>query len=281
MSTERGATRDAADASTPEVWVSPKHRGWWPGAIIDLSDGATEVLGRPKVSAVIPTMNEAANLPHVFERMPAVDEVVIVDGRSSDGTVDVARALWPSAVIVHQSGSGKGDALIAGFAAASGDIIVMLDADGSTDPAEIPRFVAALLTGADFAKGTREITGGGSDDITFLRRAGNLALTKFVNLLHRTSYSDLCYGYNAFWAVHLDGLALDCDGFEVETVLNIRAKRAGLHVVEVPSHEGRRIHGHSKLSTFRDGWRVLKAIFGEARRPAATSGSLSGAGVTP
>ena len=75
----------------------------------------------------------------------------------------------------------------------------MLDADGSTDPAEIPRFVAALLAGADFAKGSRFIAGGGSTDITTMRRIGNWGLAKVVNSLWGGQYSDLCYGYNAFW----------------------------------------------------------------------------------
>lgn len=217
--------------------------------------------GEPRVSVVIPTLNEALNLPHVLSRIPAgVHEVVIVDGLSTDDTVDVARALRHDVVIVEQAGRGKGNALQAGFAAATGDIIVMLDADGSTDPSEIPRFVAALTTGADFAKGTRVVVGGGSDDITWLREFGNKMLTGLVNLVFRSNYSDLCYGYNAFWAIHLEALDVDVDGFEVETLLNIRALKSGLHIVEVPSHERARLHGQSNLRTFYDGWRVLKTI---------------------
>src|SRR4051812_15475422 len=148
--------------------------------VIDIRDGRD----RPTVSVVIPTLNEADNLPHVLGRLPAgIDELVVVDGGSTDGTVDVARALRPEALILNQDGTGKGDALRCGFAVASGDIIVMLDADGSTDPSEIPRFVAALVTGADFAKGTRFVTGGGSSDITSLRRFGNRVLSGTVNLL--------------------------------------------------------------------------------------------------
>jgi hypothetical protein len=82
----------------------------------------------------------------------------------------------------------------------------------------------------------------------------------------QTRYTDLCYGYNAFWAHCLERIRLDCDGFEVETLLNIRAAKAGLRVVEVPSHEFCRIHGTSNLNTVRDGWRVLKTIFRERFR---------------
>src|ERR1700674_1854904 len=151
------------------------------------------------ISVVIPALNEAANLPHVLTRIPAmVDEVVLVDGRSIDSTIDVARAVRPDVRVVLQDGRGKGNALACGFAAASGDIIVMLDADGSTDPAEIPMFVEALMAGHDFAKGSRFAPGGDSADITGLRRLGNRALSLLVNVLFRTRYSDLCYGYNAF-----------------------------------------------------------------------------------
>jgi len=90
-----------------------------------------------------------------------VSEIVLVDGHSMDDTVAVAQKLHPAVRIVHQQGQGKGDALQAGFAAAEGEIIVMMDADGSTDGGEILRFVGALVTGADFAKGSRFASGGG------------------------------------------------------------------------------------------------------------------------
>ena len=162
------------------------------------------------MSVVIPALNEAANLPHVLARLPAlVDELIVVDGRSADDTVAVARAIRPDALILVQDGRGKGNALAHGLAAARGDIVVLLDADGSTDPLEIGRFVAALDAGSDFAKGSRFMPGGASNDITRARRLGNRMLVALVNLLYRTRYSDLCYGYNAFWRdclVHLDVL---------------------------------------------------------------------------
>ncbi len=216
-----------------------------------------------RVSVIVPTLNEAANLPHVFARMPPdVFEVIIVDGHSVDDTIEVARSLRDVRIVV-QDGRGKGNALACGFAAARGDIIVMLDADGSADPAEIPRFVAALLTGADFAKGSRFAPGGGSHDITRIRHAGNSCLSGLVNILFDTGYSDLCYGYNAFWAHCLDVMQVDCDGFEVETLINIRIARAGLRVCEVPSMEFERLHGASNLRAVRDGTRVLRTILGE------------------
>jgi glycosyltransferase involved in cell wall biosynthesis len=218
----------------------------------------------PSVSVVIPAKNEARNLEHVLATIPDwVDEIVLVDGHSTDDTVEVAQKLCPGIRIVHQEGRGKGDALQAGFAAAEGEIIVMMDADGSTDGAEIPRFIGALVTGADFAKGSRFASGGGTDDMTFSRHLGNRILSGLVNLLFGTRYTDLCYGYNAFWAKHVSKLDLDCDGFEVETVMNVRAAKAGLAIQEIPSHEHLRLYGMSNLKVMRDGIRIGKFIVRE------------------
>ena len=223
----------------------------------------------PRVSVVVPAKNEAKNLVHVLPLLPeSIDEVVLVDGNSTDDTVDVVRDERPDAVIVQQTGRGKGNALQLGFATSTGDIIVMLDADGSADPAEIPLFVAALTAGADFTKGSRRAVGGGSADITPLRHIGNIGLSWTVNLLFRTRYTDLCYGYNAFWRDCLPALSVDCDGFEVETLINIRAARSGLRIAEVPSYERERMHGQSNLNLVRDGLRVMRTILRERVRSA-------------
>ena len=255
-------------------------------------DGAVAILGKdanrgeglrvgfPSVSVVVPALNEERNIPHVFERIPEdVHQVVLVDGRSVDDTVAVARRLRPDVCVVSQTRKGKGNALACGFEAATGDVIAMVDADGSADPGEIPRFVAALLDGADFAKGTRFLPGGGSADITRLRAQGNHALTSFFNMCYRRKYSDLCYGYNVFWRRHLPVLGLDAtsplpedgsplwgDGFEIETLIHVRVARAGLRVAEVPSFEFKRIHGVSNLNATRDGLRVVRTIFAERAR---------------
>jgi glycosyltransferase involved in cell wall biosynthesis len=209
-------------------------------------------------------MNEAQNLPHVLPYIPAdVDEVILVDGHSTDDTIAVAQGLLPEIRIVRQPGRGKGDALRAGFMASTGDIIVMLDADGSTDPAEIPAFVGVLRSGADFAKGSRFLHGGGTADMPYYRRMGNMAFVQLVRLFFGGRYSDLCYGYNAFWREVLPVLELNGNGFEIETMMNVRALRAGLKVVEVPSFEAKRVYGAGRLRTVPDGWRVLKTIWRE------------------
>ncbi len=233
----------------------------------------------PSVSIVVPVKNEAANLREVLPRLPKVHEVILVDGSSVDGSVEVAREVLPEVLVVRQTRKGKGNALAAGFLAASGDIVVMFDADGSADPAEIPAFVQALVDGADFAKGSRFAPGGGSEDITRLRSAGNHGLNLVANVAFKTSFSDLCYGYNAFWrdlvgVLDLPGLDLPApdsgmlwgDGFEIETVINCRMAAAGVRIAEVGSVELSRIHGESNLRTFSDGFRVLRTIGAEHRR---------------
>ncbi len=233
---------------------------------------------RPSVAVIIPCLNEALSLPYLFQRLPAdVDEVILVDGGSTDDSIAVARRLWPDVVGVTQTRSGKGNALACGFAASTADILVTVDADGSADPQEIPRFVAALRAGADFAKGSRFIVDGGSDDITRIRKLGNGFLTALVNRLFGARFSDLCYGYNAFWRALLPPMRLPDidaapaagmrhgDGFEIETMLILRATAARVRISEVPSHEAHRLHGASNLSAYRDGRRVLRTILSEYR----------------
>lgn len=221
----------------------------------------------PRISVVIPAYNEAKNLPFVLPHLPPiVSEVILVDGNSTDGTPAIAAHLYPSISIIKQAQQGKGDALRQGFAACKGDIIVMLDADGSASPKEIPLFVEALLQGNDFAKGSRFIMGGGSRDITPLRQLGNYALSRLVNVLFGTHFSDLCYGYNAFWKYCLPYIDVDCSGFEVETLINLRVYKANLRIVEIPSFEHARIHGTSNLHTFHDGWRIFTTILKERSR---------------
>lgn len=247
---------------------------------------------QPRVSIVIPALNERDNLPYVFSRIPSwIHEVILVDGNSSDDTMQVATDLWPNHHIVkkerrraerttflfgtdrrtegitlrlvNQTGEGKGNALRCGFAAATGDVIITLDADGSNDPAEIPAFLGALMAGADFAKGSRFLQGGGTSDMPFYRKWGNWGLTMTVRLLFGGAYSDLCYGFNAFWAHTIPALKLYSDGFEIETLINVRARMANLRVTEVPSFESKRIYGSGRLRTIPDGWRVLKTILAE------------------
>jgi glycosyltransferase involved in cell wall biosynthesis len=213
------------------------------------------------VSVVIPTKNEAANVPWVMRRIPEwIDEVIVVDGRSTDGTVDVARACKPDVVIVRELRPGKGAAIRAGFAAATGDVIVMIDADGSMDPFEIGRFVKAIRDGADLAKGSRRMDGGGSADITRVRDLGNRALLFAANRLFGTCFSELCYGFMAVRRSAVAELRLVSAGFEIETEICVRAVHAGHTVTEVPSFEYPRRAGASNLNAIRDGLRIVRTL---------------------
>ena len=223
-------------------------------------------------------------LPRLPEQ-PGVVEVVLVDGGSTDGTVDAARDALPGDLLtcVEQVRRGKGNALATGFAHVTGDVVVMFDADGSADPDEIPRFVDALVAGADFAKGSRFRAGGGSDDITAIRRLGNKSLNAAVNCAFGTSFTDLCYGYNAFWADQLptldlpdpfmpgpdDGRMLWGDGFEIETAHQLPVRRRGRR-----HHRGAlgraRAHLRRQQPARRPGTRDARAAHASAaRRPGA------------
>ena len=237
-------------------------------------DGTPYRPDHSSVSLVIPAKNEAANLPWVLARIPSfVDEVLIVDGLSTDGTIEVAQQLKSDIVVVHEITPGKGAAVRAGFAAARGDIVVMLDADGSMDPAEIGRYVDAIENGADLAKGSRRIAGGGSADLTVIRDLGNRGLLHAANALFGTRFSELCYGYMAVRRSRIAELGLVSHGFEIETEIVTRAVRCGLEVVEVPSFEAPRRAGASNLSAIRDGLRIVRTLaqvrLGPVRRPIA------------
>ena len=257
-------------ARTDGAWVQqlPRRRGRFASHTAQQARFRQQSSGTPTVSVIIPTLNEAENLPAVIARVPDwVDEIIIVDGHSPDDTGEVAKASGSNVTVMFQTGRGKGDAMLAGINGATSDIVILLDADGSTDPGEIPRFVAALRTGADFAKGTRFVAGGGSGDLTRLRRFGNRMLVHVVNRMWRTNFTDLCYGYNAFWRSCIPQLSLDASGFEIETLLALRVLRANVRIIEVPSYETPRLHGTTKLKTFRDGSRVLRTILAERIRP--------------
>ena len=219
---------------------------------------------------IIPAKNEARNIGWVLDRLPSiVDEVVLIDANSTDGTVDVARSHRADVVVVSDDARGKGAAVRAGVNAATGRRLVMLDADGEHGPGRDPPLPRCLRQGNDLVKGSRFLRdeASGTADMTLLRSAGNRVLLALSNFLYGTSQTDLCYGYAAFRRDAFVRLALTCDGFEIEAQLFLRSDRMGLKVAEVASFESPRRAGNSNLNTFRDGWRVLMTILGERRRP--------------
>ena len=219
------------------------------------------------VSLVIPVRNEARNIAWVLEQIADdVDEIILVDGDSTDATVITACSYRPDIRVVAQEGIGKGSALRTGFLAATCDLIVMMDADGSMSPQEIRHYVHFLRNGYDFVKGSRFIGGGGSLDITPFRRMGNRFLLAVFNTLYHGELTDLCYGFCAFHRRYLEHLDLTATGFEIEAEMTVRAMQAGLRIAEVPSLEMPRRAGKSNLHAIRDGWRVLDTVVAGRRR---------------
>jgi glycosyltransferase involved in cell wall biosynthesis len=228
---------------------------------IAYADSDADSAVRPSVSLVIPVRNEARNIASVLEQIADdVDEIILVDGNSTDVTIVTAQAYRPDLRIVPQEGTGKGSALRTGFQAATGDIIVMMDADGSMSPQEIRHYIHFLTYGYDFVKGSRFISGGGSLDITRIRRLGNLFLLTAFNTVYDAHLTDLCYGFCAFHRRYLEHLRLSATGFEIEAEMTVRAMQAGLRIAEVPSLELPRRTGASNLHAIRDGIRVLRTV---------------------
>ncbi len=219
------------------------------------------------VGILIPTLNEEKNIKYVLSGLKNLgySNLLVIDGQSDDQTIKIAAE--NGAKVVLQIGRGKGTAI---RQALNGDYIdtdafVIMDADGSMSPKELPRFVEAIAKGADIAKGSRFIRGGYTYDMSVLRKIGNTFFTVIVNVMHRTRYTDLCYGYVAFnkRAIKAMGSVLESVHFEIETEIFIKAKKLGLTVKEVPSIEYQRRTGTSNLGSFRDGIKILKTIFSE------------------
>ena len=251
-----------ASVPSPDVGQEQSGQRW-----VERRSSSRKAPRRVTVSLVIPTKNEARNLATVLEHVPdAVTEIILVDGLSSDATRAMASAINPNVRIVEELSKGKGNALRAGFAAATGDLIVAMDADGSMMPSEIPNVLYFLEHGFDFVKGSRFTIGGGSLDITPVRRLGNKVLVGLANRLYKSQMTDLCYGFFGFRRQFLDSLDLMSPGFEIETEITARAVLVGLRVTEVPSMELPRRSGMSNLRTFRDGARVLRTLFKERAR---------------
>jgi len=220
---------------------------------------------RPTVSLVIPALNEAEGLAAILPRVPErVDEIIVVDGGSTDKTADTVARLRPDAWFVSQQGRGKGSALKQGLELARGDILITMDADGSMNPEDIVAFVVELEAGADFVKGSRSVPGAGSEDFTRLRSVGNTGLTHVANLIFRSQYTDITFGFNGYWRSTMEHLGEMADGFQYEIQAALRASAMGFNTAEVPTHEAARIGGESKLNPMRDGWAILKIIMAEA-----------------
>jgi len=216
----------------------------------------------PYLSIVIPTLNEQQNIRHLIKGIRPIikdytSEIIIVDGHSTDSTVKIAKSM--GAKILYDN-VGKGSALRNGLMAAKGDIIISMDADMSHRPNELRILIAGIEAGYEICMGSRFLTGGGSDDMPLFRKIGNKIFVEMVNLIYRSRYTDLCYGYRSFARGIARRLDLKEGGFGIETEISIKARKKGMKVLEVPSYEKKRFKGTAKLRSLNDGFVILKTI---------------------
>jgi len=223
--------------------------------------------GNSDVTVIVPTLNEEKTIAEVIWELNHLGyhNILIVDGNSRDRTVEIAKEFGANVLV--QNGRGKGAALRQAFNhdGLDGNVIVLIDADGSMNPKEIPALIKALDSGADLAKASRFTQYGYSEDMNLFRRIGNHFFILLVNLFWSTNYTDLCYGFGVFRKGAVKKLYphLKSKNFEIETEIFIKAKKLGLKVVEAPSIEFRRRHGKSNLNAIVDGSRILRTIFRE------------------
>ena len=218
-------------------------------------------------TVVIPTLNEERSISELLFslRKAGFSHILVIDGNSKDKTVEIAKRYGVE--VIYQNGRGKGAALVQAFGHKylQGDLIVMMDADGSMNPDELPAFIEALEIGNDVVKGSRNLNGGGSEDMSLVRRIGNTFFVVLTNLLWSANYTDLCYGFAVFRKDAIRKLYpnLRSKNFEIETEIFVKAKKYGLRIAEVPSVELRRKHGKSNLKALEDGLRILLTIVRE------------------
>lgn len=213
-----------------------------------------------KVSLVIPAKNEAGSLEKTIKEVPAnsVDEIIVSDGHSADGTLEVARKLGCKAIT--QEGKGFGLGIISGIRQAQGDVIIIMDADGSQNPADIPRLLEKIKEGYDVGWGSRYLERGKTADDTWLRYFGNKFFTALTGAVHGLWVADILYMFAAFRKEIFNKVALESPGFEFCIELPVKAHKAGFRFGQVPCTERKRIVGETKVNDFSDGYKIFKSI---------------------
>ncbi len=213
-----------------------------------------------KVSLIIPTLNEADCIAKTLSEIPSevVDEVIVVDGHSQDGTAEIVRQRGYKVIL--QKSKGYGAAFAEGVETASGDIIVLMDADGSHNPADIIKLVEKVNEGYDYVMAIRYAPGSRSHDDTRIRHIGNMFFTFLVNLIYKIYIADALYLFTAVRKDKFHLIAPKSLGFEYCVEILIRAHQQGMRICQVPSVERKRVAGKSKVNAFLDGWKILKTI---------------------
>lgn len=220
---------------------------------------------RQKITVVIPTKNEAGGIVKVVRgAKPFADEIIVVDG-SVDQTADLARRAGAKVILEEQGGVGAAKRL--GIAKAKGDIIVLMDADGSHEPRDIPKLVEPIKKNqADLVLASR--VRGGSDEFYvnlsgLVRQTGGDLVSFVVNRRFKTNLTDTINGYRAIRRSTALKIGLTADDFDIEQEMVIRCLKKKYRVCEVASHEYARGWGKGKLPTFSKGWVFIWSLFKE------------------
>jgi glycosyltransferase involved in cell wall biosynthesis len=222
-----------------------------------------------KLSILIPCFNESKTIEEILSRVEACvsqpKETIIIDDHSTDGTREILkrRPLRHSEkIIFHEMNRGKGAALRTGIAAASGDIIIIQDADLEYDPSEIPRLIKPIIAGrADVVYGSRFVGGEAHRILFFWHRIGNGLLTLMSNMLSDLNFTDVETGYKAFRAEVIKSIKLEESRFGVDVEITAKmAKIPNIRIYEVGISYYGRTYAEGKKIGWRDGFRVLYCI---------------------
>ncbi len=220
-----------------------------------------------KISLIIPTKNEAGAIGRVLREIPKklIHEIIVIDGHSTDNTAKEVKALLRKGKdkFILQKRKGFGSALQQAFKVASGNVLIIMNADGSHNPKNIPALLKKIEEGYTYVMASRYLKGGGSDDDTIVRSIGNRVFTFLTNLIHKTNVTDSLYFFTTIKRRDLKKLHLVSPGFELCIEILIKAHKAGLKFAEIPVIERPRFAGKSKVNAFFAGLKILEVILGK------------------
>lgn len=218
-----------------------------------------------KASVIVITLNEVESIASVLQDIPQteVQEIVVIDGHSTDGTPDLVRGLGYQ--VITQDGKGYGNAFLTGIKHAKGDVLILMDGDGSQNPKDIPLLLEKIAEGYDVVLGSRYLPTSGSEDDTAIRHFGNKFFTWLTNFLHNMKISDSLFLFTAIRKEVFQKIELQSQSFEFCVEVPIRAHKAGFKFSEVPSFERKRFYGKSRVNVFYHGlrifWLIIKTKF--------------------